>query len=323
MLVNGGVYSRADDQTGSGKADRTGGRHQRVNAPALQRPEAEAETAGAHLPWRRLWPAIAGALAIAVPTMISVARDSWSTEQGAHGPIVLATGLWLIWQQLGAVRPAIRPASLPRAMALLVPALLLYGVARITGILELEGILMYGALLAGLYAYVGARAMRLLWFPLLYLCFVFPPPDTVVAAITQPLKIGISAVAVDILDAFGMPISRNGVIIQVAQYDVLVAAACAGLNSIISLSAIGLFYIYLRHNANWRYAALLMLVIVPVAIFSNFVRVMLLILITYYLGDAAAQGFLHEFAGIVMFMVALLSVVGIDRLLRPVRERLA
>jgi exosortase len=294
-----------------------------VNAPALERPLAAASPADTGPAWRRGWPAAAGALALALPTMVSVARDSWSTEQGAHGPIVLATGLWLIWQRLGEVRPVIHPAPLARVLALLLPALALYAVSRITGILELEGVVMYAALLAALYAYVGGRAMRLLWFPLLYLCFVFPPPDTVVAAITQPLKIGISAVAVDMLDACGLPISRNGVIIQVAQYDVLVAAACAGLNSIISLSAIGLFYIYLRHNANWRYAALLMLVIVPVAIFSNFVRVMLLILITYYLGDAAAQGFLHEFAGIVMFIVALFSVVGIDALLRPVRERLA
>lgn len=272
---------------------------------------------------RAHWLVVAGALALAVPTMISVATNSWSTEQGAHGPIVLATGLWLIGQRLGEVRTAVRPAGLASALVLLVPALLLYAVARVTDILEVEGVVMYLALLAVLYAFIGGRAMRLLWFPLLYLCFVFPPPDTVVAAVTQPLKIGISRVAVDLLDGFGLPISRNGVIIQVAQYDVLVAAACAGLNSIISLSAIGLFYIYIRHNANWRYALMLMLAIVPVAIFSNFVRVMLLILITYYAGDAAAQGFLHEFAGIVMFVVALGTVVGIDRLARPIRERLA
>lgn len=272
---------------------------------------------------RTHWFLLLGALAIAIPTMASVANNSWSTEQGAHGPIVLATGLWLVWQKLGEIKGASRPAPLWRAMALLLPALALYMVARITDILEVEGVVMYLALLSVLYACIGGTAMRLLWFPLLYLCFVFPPPDTLVAAVTQPLKIGISRAAVDLLGLFGMPISRNGVIIQVAQYDVLVAAACAGLNSIISLSAIGLFYIYIRHNANWRYALLLMLAILPVAVFSNFVRVMLLILITYFAGDAAAQGFLHEFAGIVMFLVALACVVGIDALARPLRERLA
>ena len=169
----------------------------------------------------------------------------------------------------------------------------------------------------------SARVMRLLWFPTFYFIFLFPPPDSLVATLTQPLKINISRAAVALLDAFGMTIARKGVIIQVDQYDILVAAACAGLNSIISLSAIGLFYIYVRHNANWRYALLLMIAILPVAILANFVRVLLLILITDFLGDAWAQGFLHGFAGMVMFAVALLSIFGIDRLAEPVRRRLA
>ena len=138
-----------------------------------------------------------------------------------------------------------------------------------------------------------------------------------------PLKINISRAAVALLDACGMTIARKGVIIQVDQYDILVAAACAGLNSIISLSAIGLFYIYVRHNANWRYALFLMIAILPVAVLANFVRVLLLILITDFMGDAWAQGFLHGFAGMVMFAVALLSIFGIDRLAEPIRRRLA
>lgn len=270
----------------------------------------------------RHWPVLLGALALAIPTMAGIARLSWSTEQGAHGPIVLATGLWLIWRRLEEVRPVVRRGSLAIAGLLLLPPLALYALARITDIIELEGIAMYGAFLAVLYAYAGAAAMRLLWFPLLYLIFVFPPPDTLVAAITQPLKIGISTIVVRLLDAFGLPISHHGVIITVAQYDVLVAAACAGLNSIISLSAIGLFYIYMRYNANWRYALCLMLAIVPVAIFTNFIRVLALILITYFLGDAVAQGFLHNFAGIVMFVVALLGIMVIDVLASPLRRRL-
>ena len=295
----------------------------------LSAPIVSADASAGHggVSWRdaaaRHWPLLIGAMALAVPTMQSVARQSWSTEQGAHGPIVLATALWLIWRQWDELGPRLRPGSLPLACAMLVPALGLYFVARVTGILELEGPAMYLVLLIVLYASIGAAAMRRIWFPLLYLLFVFPPPDTLVATITQPLKIGLSRVAVDLLRAMGMPIARTGVIIQVAQYDVLVAAACAGLNSIISLSAICLFYVYVRHNANWRYALLLMLVIVPVAIFSNFLRVLLLILITYNFGDAVAQGFLHEFAGIFMFMVALASILGLDALARPVRDRLA
>lgn len=264
-----------------------------------------------------------GLAAITIPTMISVARQSWSTEQGAHGPIVLATGLWLVLQLRHEIRPLMKPGNLALAIAVLAPCLLLYVVARITTTLELEGLGLYLGLVVIVYAYCGTAVMRLLWFPILYFVFLFPPPDSLVATLTQPLKINISRVAVALLDACGMTIARKGVIIQVDQYDILVAAACAGLNSIISLSAIGLFYIYVRHNANWRYALLLMIAILPVAILANFVRVLLLILITDFLGDAWAQGFLHGFAGMVMFAVALLGIFGIDRLAEPARRRLA
>jgi exosortase len=273
--------------------------------------------------WKSHWLLYLGLAAMIVPTMISVARESWSTEQGAHGPIVLATGVWLVAILRKQVAPLIRPGNLALTLALLIPSLMVYTLGRITTTLELEGFALYCSMVAITYGMCGQRAMRLMWFPILYFAFLFPPPDSLVATITQPLKLGISRAAVDLLDALGMNIARKGVMIQVDQYEILVAAACAGLNSIISLSAIGLFYIYMRHNANWRYALLLMLAIVPVALLANFVRVLLLILITYYFGDAYAQGFLHGFAGMVMFVVALLGIFGIDELASPLRTRLA
>lgn len=277
---------------------------------------------GAPSPVAAHWPLLIGLAAIIIPTMVGVASQSWSTEQGAHGPIVLATGIWLVAILRREFVPQIRLGNLALTLAVLVPMLAIYVIARITTTLELEGFALYVALLAIAYGMLGPRAMRTLWFPALYFAFLFPPPDSLVATITQPLKLGISRAAVALFDAFGMPVARKGVIIQVDQYDILVAAACAGLNSIISLSAIGLFYIYMRHNANWRYALLLVCVIVPVALLANFVRVLLLILITYFAGDAWAQGFLHGFAGMVMFAVALLGIFGIDMLLSPLRDRL-
>ena len=86
------------------------------------------------------------------------------------------------------------------------------------------------------------------------------------------------------------------------------------MNSIISLSAIGLFYGYIRHSGNAVYLALLFVVIVAMAIAANLCRVMLLVLITYHLGNEAAQGFLHQFAGITMFVVALAGTIAFDTL---------
>ncbi len=255
--------------------------------------------------------------------MYGVAKENWSTEQGAHGPIVFATALWLFARRWPEVRDRARPGR--PAVALLLAAAIgpVYIVSRIINIIEIEGFMMYGLLIIAAYYMLGASVLRAMWFPIVYTLFIFPPPDTVVAMITQPLKIAISHWAVDLLYRVGYPIAASGVTITVGQYQLLIAAACAGLNSLISLSAIGLFYIYVRHVANWRYALLLMLAIIPVAILANFIRVLALILITYHLGDAAAQGFLHNFSGLTMFLFSVLGIFGADALASPLRRRLA
>lgn len=265
---------------------------------------------------------LAGVAAVAMPTMLMVARESWATEQGAHGPIVLLTGVWLLFHAAKNVGP-IAPPPWWRPIAIMIPLLALYVVARISQIVEVEGYIMYALLLSGAYAIVGGRVLKQLAFPLFYMAFIFPPPDTVVYALTLPMKIAITESAVWLLSMFGYPIGYTGVWIQVGQYQLLVAAACAGLNSIISLSVLATFYIYVRHAGNLLRALVLAVFIVPVAMAANFVRVLILILLTYHAGEAAAQGFLHNFAGLTMFAAALLILFGIDSAVGPLLRRFA
>lgn len=271
--------------------------------------------------WRQLsLPNVLLAIGIAVlvvPTMIQVAKFSWSTEQGGHGPIVLVTGIWLLWRELKAAAPAIRPGKLLPGLAMLAPLLAIFIVARITGVLEIEAFAMYGALIVGAYLLFGGELLRTIWFPLVYLAFTLPPPDTVVAAVTQPIKIHISEWAVSLLHAAGYPVASSGVMIQIGQYQLLVAAACAGLNSIVTLGALCLFYVYLRHRTNFTAFIVVSLAAIPVAMFSNFIRVIVLVLVTYYLGEAAAQGFVHDFAGLLMFAVALVTIFAVDQAATP------
>ena len=253
-----------------------------------------------------------GLAALVVPTMVFVARESWSGEQGAHGPIVLMTGLWLLWRKWPSTRHLAAPPAAWKAAALAIPLLAAYVLARVTQIVELEGYVMYAAVIAVAYGVVGGAVLRKLAFPLIYLAFMFPPPETVVYALTMPLKIGISEWAIGLLQLFGYPIGGTGVTIQIGPYQLLVAAACSGLNSIVSLSALTTFYIYIRHSDNLRYASILLLCVVPVAVAANFVRVLILILLTYHAGEATAQSFVHDLAGLTMFALALLFIFLID-----------
>jgi exosortase len=263
---------------------------------------------------------IFGMLAIAIPTLVFVAKEAWSTEQGAHGPIVLLTGLWLVARTWKQALPIESP-PIWRFIALLIPVLAMFLVARISQIVEVEGYLMYAAILTILYGFVGARFLRKMAAPIIYLAFIFPPPETLVYAVTLPMKIAISESAVFVLSLLNYPIGHTGVWIQIGQYQLLVAAACSGLNSIVSLTVLGTFYIYMRHEARGLRSLLLLLLIVPVAMLANFIRVLILILLTYHSGESVAQGFMHNFAGLTMFAAALISLYAADLMIGSLIDR--
>ncbi len=278
----------------------------------------------------RLWPQISahwllllGFVVTVVPTIAALGAGPWSTEAGVHGPLVVATGIWLVIRRLPQIRELARPGNLGIALALIVPAVAAYIFGRAYDFISVEVAALLLALFAVAYAYVGGAVMRLMWFPIFYLGFVIPLPGWVLDQVTAPLKILVSQVVTGGLGALGYPVARVGVTIFVAQYQLLVEDACAGLNSLISLSAIGLFYVYILRNTNWRYSLLLLALLIPIAIAANCVRVAALVLLTYYFGDAVAQGYLHEGAGLVTFTSALLLLFLVDSLLTPVRNRLA
>ena len=239
----------------------------------------------------------------------------WNEDAYSHGPIIVTILLWLLWRQ---GMPALqRPSPLPHAIGwlLLLPALGTYVVAHVVSIpfLHVASLLPVGI---GLLLIVGGTAaVRAYWFPLLFLFFLVPLPDFMLEALTGPLKNKVSFATEFILHAAGYPIARDGVVLTVGQYQLLVADACSGLNSIFSLTAMGLLYLHLMQYRSRLRNALLVASLVPIAIASNLLRVMFLVLLTYHAGDEAGQGFLHSFAGMFLFIAALIILFALDRLL--------
>jgi exosortase len=252
--------------------------------------------------------------ALLIPTILSLAAEHWSTENGAHGPIIFVSGVWLLWREREHIR--FRPGSISdKWLLLLAPLLLAYVYARAVGMLGTETTVVYLLLvLLGLF-YWGPGVMRRLWFPIIYLAFLIKPPYGLVAEMTQPLKIAISGASVEILYAVGYPIAGSGVLIQVAQYELLVKQACAGLGSLVTLMALGLLYVHLTQPSSRGRNLALILSIIPIALLANLLRVIILVLLTYHFGDAVAQSFAHDLAGIVTFALSMLGLVAFDHLL--------
>lgn len=260
------------------------------------------------------WPLGLALIALATPTFITLGKQVWSTEIGAHGPIVLATGLWALSRRAQTLAEEAVPGPVWLTTLGLLVSAGFYVFGHAYEFLSVEVLGFYGICLSFLHAHVGWRAMLRNWFPLLYLGFIIPPPGWAVDALTAPLKEFVSYAATSLLSAAGLPIIREGVTLMVAQYQLLVEDACSGMNSLIGLIAISLFYIYLARNASWRYSIFLVSLVIPIAIVANIIRIIILVLLTYFFGDAVAQGFLHMTAGMFIFAVALSLVFGIDTL---------
>lgn len=281
----------------------------------------EAERLGVHITRPKL-PLAAGDVALllglgvlAVPTILALGQQVWTTEAGAHGPIVLAVGAWLLVRGLTVVKPAVKPGSFTLTVAGLLISLAFYVFGRAFDFISLEVAGLYGAGVSVLYSRIGLRALAQIWFPVAYLAFLVPPPGWLIDELTGPLKQFVSWASMSTLSTAGIPVAREGVTIYVGAYRLLVEDACSGMNSIIGLVAVSLLYIYLLRASTLRYAVLLAAITLPIAVLGNIIRIMVLILLTYFFGDAVAQGFLHETAGLFLFAIDLVLVFLVDKLL--------
>lgn len=264
-------------------------------------------------------PIIAGLAVLYVPSLYDLLTGIWSQDEQMHGPIVLAIAIWLIyrnWPAMMAVSEG-EPTH-GSGWVFFILALLFYTLGRSQDILILEiGSVIW--LLIGIVLLTrGVKALKAQWFALFFMLFMVPLPGMIVDAVTLPMKMAVSYVAEVILFWVGYPIGRNGVILQIGQYMLLVADACAGLHTLLTLEALGLLYLNLvRRDSAFRNITLAILII-PISFAANVIRVMALSLITYHFGDEAGQGFLHGFAGMVLFLSALLLIIGFDTLLQGI-----
>ena len=261
------------------------------------------------------WPVLLGLGILFLPTYAELNRTTWNSEENAHGPIVLLVALWFFWFKRHALLAPPQQTKPVAGGLLLGFGLLLYAVGRSQEILLFEIASQMLILSGALLVLRGVPAVRALWFPLFFLVFLIPVPAIVVDAMTGPLKHYVSVLVEQVLYSAGYPIARNGVMLSIGPYQMLVADACSGMNSMFSLSAMGLLYLYLMRHSSMARTLILIASIWPIAFFANVVRVIVLVLITYYFGDEVGQGFLHGFAGILLFVIALLLLFALDGLL--------
>lgn len=260
-------------------------------------------------------PIICGILLLYVPTIQFLSNYLWNTEEQAHGPIILLVVIYLFWQKRSVFLEN-KVDQKPLAGSLLLGlGLIVYAIGRSQEILLLEIGSLVPVLSGVVLITLGYRSLNQLWFAIFFTIFMIPIPSVIVDFLTNPLKQYISIFAEQILYEFGYPIARSGVTISIGSYQLLVANACSGLHSMFSLSALGFLYLYLMQYQNLKRNAVIILSILPIAFLANLLRVMTLILVTYYYGDEVGQGFVHKFAGMLLFLTSLIFLFVFDSIL--------
>lgn len=268
-------------------------------------------------------------VAMYVPTLMTLFQDGsgalWREGEHSHGPIMLALALWLThtrWQEFAATHGPLqaRSSELKVAWSLLLLGAVLYTLSRALGIIYLE-VASFIPMLIGIIVLRGGWALlSALKFPVFFCVFMVPLPAFMIDGISHWFKTQVSIVVADLLWNLGYPISRSGVVLSIGPYQLLVADACAGMRTLFMLEAMGIFYLnVIRHSSMLRNLGLAVL-IVPISFTANSLRVITLTLITYYFGDEAGQGFMHGFAGIVLFATAMLLMMGVDTFLRSISK---
>jgi exosortase len=161
---------------------------------------------------------------------------------------------------------------------------------------------------------LGGRSVRRCWFILLLLLLVIPIPGSVLIEILLPLKELVSTIVAEMLYMAGMPIARDGVILYVGNYQLLIADACSGLNSMIALSAVGILYSYLVRGRRRASKTILLIAVLPIAFAVNLFRVAGLVIVTYRFGDSAGHRF-HDNAGYLEIALAFCLLYLVDSML--------
>ena len=246
------------------------------------------------------------------PVYWRAAHGVWQNDENGHGPLILAVVVWLFWSMREPIgQTVLRPAPIAGWLTFAI-GLLVYITGRAFDISSLEFASQIFVVAGALLLLRGVPALRVAWFAVAYLVFLVPLPATLVDAVTGPLKQWISSIVQTLLFAVGYPISNSGVILTIGQFQLMVADACSGLNSMFSLSALGTLFMYVMKRRSVLHNVIMLASILPIAFAANIVRVILLVLLTYHFGDEAGQGFLHGAAGMALMLVALFIFFVLD-----------
>jgi len=254
---------------------------------------------------------IIGMVAVYLPMLRKLVYDWGHDDNYSHGFLIVPIAAYLVWErraELIAARPS------PSALGLVIVAisLMMLVAGQLGAELFLTRVSLIGVLAGSVLFLYGWEHLRVVWFPLAFLLLMIPIPAIIFNPIAFPLQLLASRFGETVLRLFDVPVLREGNVITLANTQLEVAEACSGIRSLISLLTLGIVYGYFT-DKRFLVRLAIALSTIPVAIVANGLRVAGTGIAAYHYGDEAAQGFFHEFSGLVVFVVSLVMLFVIHR----------
>ncbi|MBI5742110.1 MAG: exosortase [Nitrospirae bacterium] len=237
----------------------------------------------------------------------SVVMDWYNDENYSHGFLIPLISGYLLWQRKDNIRTVvINPSNW--GLFILFSGLGIYLIGNLSGESFTMRLSMLIVLAGAVIFSSGLSFFKAVSFPFFYLIFMIPLPYLLYDSVAFPLKLLVSRFSVEFLSLIGILVLREGNIIHLAGTTLEVADACSGIRSIISLVALSTAIAYLTQQG-WIKKSILIFLAVPIAVFVNAVRVIGTGILADEYGAAVAEGFFHEFAGLLIFGVAIILLI--------------
>ena len=258
---------------------------------------------------------VIGVLLVTYWNVLQGLVNAWSTDDNySHGFFIVPLAAFFAWERRDKFTAA--PIA-PSWLGLLVVAFsLLLLVAGLLGAeLFLSRVSVIGTLTGSILFLFGWQRLRVLLFPLAFLLLMIPLPALIFNKIAFPLQLLASNVGEAAINGLDIPILREGNVLILANATLEVAEACSGIRSLVSLFTLGIVFGYFVDPRPWV-RVVIALSAVPVAILANGLRVASAGVAAHYYGNAGVEGLFHEFSGWVVFVLAFMMMLGLQRLLQ-------
>jgi exosortase A len=237
----------------------------------------------------------------------------WRSPYYGHGFLVPLISGYLIWRRREEL------AELPRqnfagGFVLVILGFLMHYAAVYMDVNFASGFALVGIIMGLVWMLYGWPIFKAILFPLLFLCFMVPLGKLLVNQVAQPMQVMGARGAGVAAQILGMPVDIEGTRLATPGYVFEVAIACSGLKSAIAMTALGALLAYVIKASLWKKLALFASSL-PVALAANGARIWLTLILARSFGSGAAEGFFHEFSGVLVFMLGFMGLFGMTRIL--------